>query len=79
MQVVQREAAQQKPEVRSLLDVNTMPGQSSFPLAKDAEQLVHFSVMPVGHLQYAGVWGTLTVSVLYLAWRAGQKRRLVIR
>ncbi|KAL4858969.1 Surfeit locus protein 1 [Chlorella vulgaris] len=42
----------------------------SYPLPKSLEDLMHFSVMPSDHLNYAATWWTLSAATLALAVKA---------
>lgn len=49
-------------------DVNEdISATNPYPLPKDANALIHHSVMPDDHLKYTVTWYTLSAAVTYMA------------
>lgn len=46
------------------------PHEWTYPVPKSIYDLRHFKIMPEDHRTYAMIWGSLSVSIGYLARRA---------
>lgn len=57
---------------RNMPEQNT--GENTYPLTKDASELLEFKVTTQDHLNYAATWFTLSAATSFLAFRALRRR-----
>lgn len=48
-------------------------GGTVYPLPRPLSRVVHFSTMPIGHLNYAVGWGCMSAAMGYMALGAARK------
>ncbi|XP_078164602.1 surfeit locus 1 cytochrome c oxidase biogenesis protein isoform X2 [Carex rostrata] len=53
--------------IEEIEDEHTSSAKSPYPVPKDINTLVRYSVMPQDHLNYTATWYTLSVAVTYMA------------